>query len=1716
MRAKLLFYNQNSLVMLIMLCLSALLIAQTPKSTSTINWEPNQLLVKMAAGVVEAGEERQILDLLSAQKMETIAGTDVQVWHIPDIVTIEGKRLNSPMEVAEYLQNTPHPYIEYAEPNFIYTIDATIPNDPNFSQLWGQDNSNDHDIDAPEAWDISHDCSDVVVGVIDTGVDWTHPDLVNNIWQNLHEDLNGDGVLKYINNEWVFDPNDIDGIDNDGNGYIDDFIGWDFKNNDNDPRDDHSHGTHCAGTIGARGNNGIGVAGVCWEAKIMALKFMSANGGGSSTHAIAALNYATANGAKITNNSWGGGGYSIALYNAIQNAQNSNALFVAAAGNDANNNDIDPFYPASYTLGNIIAVAATTSNDALSSFSHYGANSVDLGAPGSSIYSTTPNNTYGNKNGTSMATPHVAGAAALVHCAGMSYADIKAAILNSVDILPNLSGKCLTGGRLNLYQALSNANCCAATAAFTTSSAPFCINQVITFTNSSTNATVYEWKVDNVVQSTALNFDYTFATSGTHTITLIAGNGTCSDAVSQTISINAATATFTHHEINLTTNLSATTPNATSYSWDFGDGNTGIGQNTTHTYTGEGNYLLCLTVVNDCGSAPNCEIVSVSATCEDKWTQYTRGLGVDAIAEEGNYLWLGTEGGLIRFDKTTHDQVHYNSANSGLPYDAVTTIAIDAQGYKWIGTNGGGFARFDGGNEWIKYHVYNNPFPDVPHDPYNATYPWVNSDNISVIKIDTDNNKWIGTTIGLLKLSAAGNFTTDCNNCWNFGTSYNVHDLAIDNNGHKWLAASGGLVEKDIDGVTLHTYNTADGLPSTYLRSIAIDDNGDKWVGIDESGLVKVTGGGGSINVTTTAISTGHILDIDIDHNTDNIWAGYFGGFAKLDANGNILASYNLASVYAITIGADNTKWIGSTGDALLKLDESNPTNSPIYNTPINPGLSSNDIWSIAIDKNNHTWVGTRYNGLSEFDGTTWRSYGEGFVRAIAVDSQNNKWFPYSTGLAKIDNTGNQTNYANAPSGINYPGEPNGILTIAIDAGNKVWVGTAGAGLAKFDPVISAWTTYTNSSTIGGLPHDIVQAIVVDAQSNIWAGTQGGLAKFDGTNWTTYTTSNSGLPHNDVRAIDIDSQGNLWIGTYSGYLAKFDGTTWASYIPGASYIENITIDSDDNIWIGYDIGVGLTKFNNTSNTYTHFNSGLSNGMVRGVAIDPFGNKWIATEGGVSVLGNCRSSCDANCVWPGDANADGTVNMLDWLAMGLAYNATGAARTDQAIDYTPKYATDYTTSFDGNLFTGINHKHADCNGSGLVDIDDGIAITQNFGLVHVLGNGAMPLSDNPEVLLSTEANTPIAASNTSAYIDITIANALNGGTINCYGATFTISYEGSNPQLDFTGSCFGTLGTDFKAAYRIDEANRRVYIGITRFDHNNTSVSGRVATMEVTIPEIPAGDPLILSLPIVEAAINDNNGYFIPVGIGATAVMEAYEYITQTQPALLKAKAWLQGAARNDIGIDEPNMLTDLRAGNLIPIQQPYNTAPWNYAGTENTGTLDNMPSNVVDWVLLELHDTTNTDQIVWQKAALLLSDGSIQDADNPYSKRVRLDMPGGSVISTGAYYLVIRHRNHLAVASRVPIAISGNLLSYDFTLSPQTAMGGSQLVQVNSLYALKAGDLDANGVFNLADYNKFAANTGTINQYTGNDCNLDRISSVADFNVYISNISSIGVPIVRY
>lgn len=418
---------------------------------------PDEILVQYQPSS-PAGARAAARARVGAKRLETVAEATTGHGQLERVRIPPGQDLAGALEAV-----AADPAVAFAEPNWVYSHEA-VSDDPAYGNgsLWGMYGdattpANAFGSQAGEAWATSSpDCSTVWVGIIDEGYMVGHEDLAANAGTN---------------------PGEVagNGIDDDGNGYRDDVYGWDFDGGNNSVFDglDDAHGTHVAGTIGAVGGNARGVAGVCWSVKLMSAKFLGRRGG-TTANAIKAVDYVTdlktRQGLNVvaTNNSWGGGGYSQGLFDAIARADAAGILFVAAAGNGGgdgvgDNNDSSASYPSNYSNPNVIAVAAITSSGAKAGYSNYGALTVDLGAPGSGIVSTVPvksgsgrNATivsgYASYSGTSMATPHVTGAAALYAARhpGATAAQIKAAILDSTLPTAGLAGKCVTGGRLDL------------------------------------------------------------------------------------------------------------------------------------------------------------------------------------------------------------------------------------------------------------------------------------------------------------------------------------------------------------------------------------------------------------------------------------------------------------------------------------------------------------------------------------------------------------------------------------------------------------------------------------------------------------------------------------------------------------------------------------------------------------------------------------------------------------------------------------------------------------------------------------------------------------------------------------------------------------------------------------------------------------------------------------------------------------------------------------------------------------------------------------------------------------------------------------------------------------------------------------------------------------------------------------------------------------------
>ena len=797
------------------------------------------------------------------------------------------------------------PNVEYVEPDYEVKLQV-VPNDEKFSELWGMNNTGqtggtvDADIDAPEAWDIFTGVSCVLVGVIDTGIDYTHPDLADNVWTNPAE-IPGNG------------------LDDDGNGYIDDVHGWDFHNRDGDPMDDHSHGTHCSGTIAGRGNNSIGVAGVCWKARLAGLKFISANGSGYNSNAVEAIEYATANGIRITSNSWGGGGYSQSMKDAIDAAGAAGGLFIAAAGNDTNNNDAEPSYPASYTCDNIIAVAAADHKDTLAWFSNWGKTSVDLAAPGVSILSTVINGGYAKYSGTSMATPHVAGVAALLraYSPNTTVEQIKAAIMTGTDPIPALADITVTGGRLNACKALLN-----------------------------TPPPIPPWLSVSPGSGSV-------AASGSRELVITADPNKLS-ADTYTAIIKIATNDPAHPLLEITAAADVTGDmSLTTLQTMLDYGETILGRSYPMSLTLKNNGTAPTTVSSIDISNPafthNAALplvvqpsvpINVSITFTAGAIGTTTGaVTVNSNAQDNPQIVVDLLANVARWDNFTKA-----STSNGLPSDSIRAIELDAAGKAWIGTYMGGVAAFDG-TSWQTY----------------KTAEGLVNGNVWDIAIDIDQNKWIATEGGVSRFDG----TTFTNYTQANGMSYQVcYSIAVDSDEFIWMGTYGDGVNR-LDTATgqWQYYRTSNSpLPNNRVWDIAVDLAGNIWFAT-EGGVAMMDAISGNWTVYTSQLPNLTVRKIAIAGSGDK-WFATAGGIARLA--GTSWTVYNEStgmpedSCRAIDVDYNNNVWVGTAGGGLCRLSGSAWTQFTTANSP----LLDNTIWAVNAESPYRIWLGTGSKGV--------------------------------------------------------------------------------------------------------------------------------------------------------------------------------------------------------------------------------------------------------------------------------------------------------------------------------------------------------------------------------------------------------------------------------------------------------------------------------------------------------------------------------------------------------------------------------------------------------------------------------------------------------------------------------------------------------------------------------------------------------------------------------
>lgn len=615
-------------------------------------------------------------------------------------------------------------------------------------------------------------------------------------------------------------------------------------------------------------------------------------------------------------------------------------------------------------------------------------------------------------------------------------------------------------------------------------------------------------------------------------------------------------------------------------------------------------------------------ILSISAQ-DNKWAAYINSNEVTAVAEEGNYLWLGTTGGAVRYNKSTSVVDNFNKANSGLPHNWVTAVAVDKSGNKWFGT-WGGLAKFDG-TTWTTYNISNSVLPAN----------WILS-----IAVDNNNNKWFVSASGITKFD--GTNWTNYNTTNTAELSRNgANCVCADKAGNVWFGTSynfdkkGGLTK--FDGTKWTTYSLEDGVALNYFVVNALAVSGNTiWLGTDNNGLIKYDGTWTKYDNQSSSIPDIRIKSLTLD-NSNNLWIAFEkylnkGGVAKFNGTtftgyDNNSKTYPTGTANTIFCGSDSKIYAGAGTGGLAVFNSTKFDLKKVSSS----GLQANDISAMIIDSKGNKWFATQSEGIAKFDGASWTYYDTttsprlpvNSVLSLAEDKDGVIWIGTRKGIAKL--SGNTIQTYQSDNNV-YMGD--WVQGIAVDKNNVKWFATDGS-IVKYDG--TTWTGYYNNS-ITAIPSYLsnFRYITVDKNNNIWASVNGfGVIKYDGTTWTGYGPTVGGLPYASVGCIEADKNNNIWVGCDGqspdgliGALYKFDGTNWISYRVANSgiagnYIYSLKAADNGDMWIGSTSygnklggGISILKADNTWNTLTIDNSKLPYPWVNAIQFDNYGNAWL--------------------------------------------------------------------------------------------------------------------------------------------------------------------------------------------------------------------------------------------------------------------------------------------------------------------------------------------------------------------------------------------------------------------------------------------------------------------------------------------------------------------------
>jgi subtilisin family serine protease len=1066
-----------------------------------------------------------------------------------------------------------------------YFSPQITPNDPRFSEQWGLSK-----IAALAAWDVSTGADTVTIAVIDSGIDFSHPDLASQVWVN---------------------PGEIagNGLDDDNNGYIDDIRGWDFVNNDNNPTDDHGHGTQVAGIIAAATNNGVGIAGVCWQCKIMPVKVMNAGGIANYSDIAAAVLYAAQKGVKVINLSLGGYSNSAALQSAIQTAvETYGVVVVAGAGND---NIATPFYPAAYEQ--VLAVAATNTSDVKSAISNYGS-WVDIAAPGVAITTTFLGGDYGGVDGSSYATSFAAGAAGLLRSQnpGWSANQLRAHLVQTSDAIdslnPGLEGK-LGKGRLNANQALRT------TAQILLTAQSYAVNGTLNGRPQPGSTVDLDVTLSNTwadasgVQATL--------TSGSEYVTIVNGSATYGNIAAYGIAANPTPFRFSlsastpyNHNLSFSLNLTAAGGYNQSVPLTIQSASSIVtppATLTTQTWTNDHVY-----VINKETGIPAGEILTIQPGTTIRFEgNYSLSVGGTLIAD-------GTEAQPIVFtsNKTSPTAGDWGQIKF---LDSSTDATLDANGNYTGGSilrhciveYGKGTAislaapyfSYNTYRKLSAYAIDGNPDSGlvIANSRFTGSGIHLTQTLFPVVTITQNTLTQAGIWTGIVWGEISHNLVSGADQCI-VGTGIAIRanrvwgciEGIVSNGGGSNPTVSGNLLFDNTTGLRL--INTSTVISNTILATqgvgVKVDIGGGGSSILHNNNLVARNGQYALRNATANPVdATGNwwnttnstaIQDAIYDGNDEF-------GLGIVNTSGYLANPVQFAPAYVrhVTISPDSTLGI-ETGTFEVEFSKTMDAQHPPvlefhtmkqYTLPLTDSAPPASAFSIAIDRDGSMWFGSGW-GIAHYDGIKWTAYQSSVslplysIYDIAIDMDGSKWFGGES-VAHYDNN----HWTFYPLGSNG-GIPDIVLSIAIDKLGVKWFGAVNCKVVSFDG--TNWLTYNQSNS--GLPGCIItsNAIAIDLDGSKWFATNNGVTRFDGTTWITYNSSNSKLPTNSISTVAIDALGGKWFG-FSGGIAYFNGTIWKIYDQShfgfPVSVRSITFDKKGNTWFGTNEG-NIIRLNN--------------------------------------------------------------------------------------------------------------------------------------------------------------------------------------------------------------------------------------------------------------------------------------------------------------------------------------------------------------------------------------------------------------------------------------------------------------------------------------------------------------------------------------------------------